>query len=293
MCKYIPPKTLCVLDGDLTPMSSLDSLQPKHIWTGWRQEKCDFSPLKIDGMHHPCISRGEHWIWMSNRLSPSAFCFEWSCRHLTPSLNPLELGLNSELILALPQVSAAECTGLCWYPQHPPGIGLVAPRAVPMVEEAQVGHQPPHGAKINKKASLDFAGPCSTFQINAGNSPLSDSERPKGVFFGLGLGFFQTFCRLVISHHGANCLAEFVLTLLLGSECIHLSLRRLECHCCFLWILIPSGKEGLAGQSWHIALPLLSCLGAKTSQWNAGHGAALPLHNYSRNPSSDQGSSLL
>lgn len=79
-----------------------------------------------------------------------------------------------------------------------------------------------------------LAGPCPTLQINAGSSPLSDSERPEGVFFGLGLGFFQMSCQLVISHHGANRSAEFVLILLLGSEYVCLSLRRPESHCCFL-----------------------------------------------------------
>lgn len=70
----------------------------------------------------------------------------------------------------------------------------MVPRAVPVLEAAQVGQQPPHGASINKKASLDkgsACGPLPTLQINVGNIPLSQSERRGGVFFVLGLGFFS------------------------------------------------------------------------------------------------------
>lgn len=62
-----------------------------------------------------------------------------------------------------------------------------------------------------------LVGLCPTLQINAENISLSHSER-HGEFSLIWVwGFFQTSCQLVISHHGANCLAKFVLILLLGS----------------------------------------------------------------------------
>lgn len=188
---------MCVLDRDLTPESSLDSLQPKHIWTGWRQEKCHFSPLKFDGMHHPCISKGELWIWMSNWLSPSAFYFEWSCRHLTPSLSVTQSSFWHSLGFLWWNALRCVDSGLnalsVWRSTASSQHCLGAPRAVPVVEEAQVGQQPLHAGNSNKKASLDkgaAAGSFPALQNNAGNSPLSHSEEREGVFFGMDCVWF-------------------------------------------------------------------------------------------------------
>lgn len=118
------------MDGDSTPKFSMDSLQPEHTWTGWREDAVSPFYLKIDGMHHPHISKGERWIGTSSWLSILAFCFGWSCHH--PTLHQIRWSWvcyathNSTLVLAPPWVSAA-CAGLHRYPQRLHSLGLVAP----------------------------------------------------------------------------------------------------------------------------------------------------------------------
>lgn len=121
-----------VVEGNSTARFSLDSLQPEHIWTSWSEDVLSHFRVKIDGIHHPCISKGELWIGMCSCLSTLAFHFRWSCHHLTPLWiywSWVCYTCNTAFVLVLPWVSTA-CTGLHLSPQHLHSVCLVAPLVI-------------------------------------------------------------------------------------------------------------------------------------------------------------------